>query len=69
VENLMEQEKNCPECGCKEIVQARLDNNAKLYPLDALFKIMNGSEVIAEVCTKCGYILNMRALKPEKFKL
>lgn len=64
----MEQRKECPECGCKKIAQAKLDISVKLYPVDALFKIMNGSEVIVEVCTKCGYILNMRALKPEKFK-
>ncbi|MGH4121369.1 MAG: transcription initiation factor TFIIIB [Clostridium sp.] len=64
----MEVEKKCPECGCKKIAQAKLDINAKLYPIDALLKIMNGSQVSAEVCTKCGYILNMRALAPEKLK-
>ncbi|MBZ9685249.1 transcription initiation factor TFIIIB [Clostridium estertheticum] len=64
----MEREKKCPECGCEKIAQAKLDINAKLYPIDAFFKIMNGSEVNAEVCTKCGYILNMRVLTPEKFK-
>jgi len=64
----MEREKKCPECGCEKIAQAKLDINAKLYPIHAFFKIMNGSEVSAEVCTKCGYILNMKALSPEKFK-
>lgn len=64
----MEHEKKCPECGCKKIAHAKLDINARLYPVDAWFKIMNGSEVIAELCTNCGYILNMRALNPEKFK-
>lgn len=64
----MDYEKECPECGCKKIAQAKLDVNAKLYPIDALFKIMNGSAVVVELCTKCGYILNMRALNPEKFR-
>lgn len=64
----MDYEKKCPKCGCKEIAKAKLDINAKLYPVNALFKVTNGSEVVVELCTKCGYILNMRALKPEKFK-
>lgn len=64
----MEQEKKCPECGCKKIASAKLDNNAKLYPVNSLFKLMNRSEMTAEVCTHCGYILNMRVLTPEKFK-
>lgn len=65
---MLEQEKKCPECGCTKFAQGKLDINAKLYPIDALFKIMNGSEVIAEICTDCGYIIKMKAQKPEKFK-
>lgn len=64
----MDYENKCPKCGCKKIAQAKLDINAKLYPVDALFKVTNGSEVVVEICTNCGYILNMKALKPEKFR-
>ncbi|WP_291635198.1 transcription initiation factor TFIIIB [Clostridium sp.] len=65
----MERQKKCPECGCEKIAQTKLDINAKLYPVAAFFKIMKGSEVSAEVCTKCGLIINMRAQTPEKLKL
>lgn len=41
----MERREKCPECGCEKIAQAELDVNAKLYPINAVFKIMNGSEV------------------------
>lgn len=64
----MEAKKVCPDCGGTEIYKAKLDINTKLYPVDALLKIMNGSEVTAEVCGKCGYILELRALKPQKLK-
>jgi hypothetical protein len=37
-----------------------------MFPLKGIFK--TGSEVIADICTKCGYILSMRVKNPEKFK-
>ncbi|WP_099191583.1 transcription initiation factor TFIIIB [Tepidibacter mesophilus] len=57
------QRKECPECGCKEIGQGKLPT--VLRPINA---VIASSEVRAEVCTNCGYILNMRVLEPEKFK-
>jgi len=66
--NVMEKEKKCPECGCVEIEQATFGVDSKLYPINIIFKPGKGSEVIAEVCTKCGHILNTRVTKPEKFR-
>lgn len=64
----MEQERKCPECGCTEFAQGTFGVDSKLLPLDIIFKPGKGSEVIAEICIKCGHILSMRVLKPEKFK-
>ncbi|MBI6874521.1 transcription initiation factor TFIIIB [Clostridium aciditolerans] len=64
----MEQEKKCPECSCTEFAQGTFGADSKLFPINIIFKPGKGSEVLAEICTKCGYILNMRVSKPEKFK-
>lgn len=56
----------CPQCGCTEIGKGKFEGRAKLYPIDTFFSM--GSEVVADVCTKCGYILGMKALECEKFK-
>lgn len=55
--------KECPEGGCTEIGEGIL--NTALRPINA---IITSSQVIAEVCSNCGYILNMKVSKPEKFK-
>lgn len=57
--------KECPKCGCTEIAGGEFTGYAALKPTNS---IIASSAVIAEVCTNCGYILNMRVLKPEKFK-
>ncbi|MBZ9688909.1 hypothetical protein G9F72_021560 [Clostridium estertheticum] len=62
----MEREKKCPDCGCEKIAQAKLDINAKVYPIDAFFKIMNGSEVSAEICTKKSTSLNLHLFDDEE---
>ncbi|WFD09842.1 transcription initiation factor TFIIIB [Tepidibacter hydrothermalis] len=62
----MEKEKKkCPECGCTEIGGGNFIDYTKLKPINA---IIASSRVTAEVCTNCGYILNMRVSDPEKFK-
>ncbi|MEJ8553858.1 hypothetical protein [Tepidibacter sp. Z1-5] len=62
----MEKEKkNCPECGCTEIGEGEFSGYANLRPVNS---IIASSPVTAEVCTNCGYILNMRVERPEKFK-
>lgn len=65
---VMEKEKKCPECGCREIVQSSFGADSKIYPINIIFKPGKGSEVIAEVCAKCGHILNMKVLNPEKLR-
>lgn len=64
----MENKKTCTECGCIEIAYGIFAADCKLIPVNIIFKPGRGSEVIAEVCTKCGNILNMRVAKPEKLK-
>ncbi len=60
----MEQKKmKCPECGCIKIGKGKFEGAGKLYPIDKFFS--TGSEVIVEVCTKCGNILKMKALEFE----
>lgn len=56
----------CPMCGCNEIGKGKQYAQGKMFPIDEVFSA--GSEIIAEICTKCGYILSMRVTKPEKFK-
>lgn len=62
----MEKNKECPICGSKEIGQGELSGYAAMQPIGVFFS--NGSEIIADICTHCGYILSMRVKKPEKFK-
>ncbi len=62
----MENNKECRICGCKEIGKGILCPNAKMFPIDKTFSL--GSKIIADICTKCGYILSMRVTNPEKFK-
>ncbi|NMM64185.1 transcription initiation factor TFIIIB [Clostridium sp. P21] len=64
----MDEERKCPECGGTEFAQGTFGAEPKLLPINIIFKPGKGSEVFAEICTKCGHILNMRVSKPEKFK-
>ena len=65
-ENFMERTKECPICGCKDIGEGTLSGHANMRPTNKFFSI--GSEVLADVCTKCGHIFSLRVTKPEKFK-
>ncbi|MGE4283861.1 MAG: transcription initiation factor TFIIIB [Clostridia bacterium] len=60
------QDKECPKCGCKEIGSGKLSGYASVQPVGKMFSM--GSEIIASICTECGYILEMKVLHPEKFK-
>lgn len=60
----MENNKKCPICGCEEIGEGIQCAQGSMFPVKGIF----GSQVIAQICTKCGYILSMRVKNPEKFK-
>ncbi|MCS4468922.1 transcription initiation factor TFIIIB [Clostridium botulinum] len=51
----MENNKKCPICGCEEIGEGKLESY--MAPTDGSWL---SSKVIADICTKCGYILAMR---------
>ena len=55
----------CPKCGCKEIGKGILGGYAKMKPVGKIFR---ASDVIADVCTECGHILEMKVSQPEEFK-
>lgn len=57
----------CPKCGCREIGQGKQVGSARMMPADALAWSF-GSNIIAYICTECGYIIEMRVEKPQKFK-
>lgn len=57
----------CPKCGCREIGQGMQMGHGKMFPIDRLFMSL-GSNVIADICTKCGYIIEMKVEKPHKFR-
>lgn len=62
----MEKNIQCPICGSMEIGQGKLSGYANIMPVN---KIMStGSQIIADICTDCGYILSMKVKNPEKFK-
>lgn len=65
--NFMENNKACPICGCKEIGRGVLHGQGCMHPINEGF-FTTGSNVLAEICTSCGYILSMAVEEPEKFK-
>lgn len=62
----MKENIECPMCGSKKIGKGKFCGYAKIMPANKI--ISNGSEVIADICTNCGYILSMSVKNPEKFK-
>ena len=60
------EEKKCPECGSRDIEKGKLSGYAAMRPEHK--KLSFGSAMIADACTDCGEILNMKAEKPEQFK-
>jgi hypothetical protein len=62
----MEDSKKCPICECEEIGKGRI-MGAGLFPL-TLNPFKMGSEILADICINCGYVLSMRVKNPKKFK-
>ncbi len=62
----MESNKVCPMCGCEKIGRGKQYAQGKMFPIGKPFSM--GSEIVAEICTECGYILTMRVSNPENFK-
>lgn len=60
-----EENKECPICGCTEIGEGILSGYATMRPANKYLSF--GSNVLADVCTKCGHILSFRVADPEKF--
>ncbi|WP_231634316.1 hypothetical protein [Salinicoccus sp. YB14-2] len=60
------EEKECPECGSRDIEQGKLSGYAAMRPKHRALSF--GSAIIADVCTDCGEILSMKVEKPEQFK-
>lgn len=56
----------CPYCGNSEIGKGKLSGYAVLRPVGKIMSM--GSPIIADVCTNCGLIMQMRVEHPEKFK-
>lgn len=56
----------CPKCGSTELGKGKFSGYAVLTPLHKLFSM--GSDVIADVCTECGYVISLKVKNPEKFK-
>lgn len=56
----------CPKCGCRKIGQGK-QSGSRMQPIDN-FAMSFGSNIIADICTECGYIIEMRVEKPHKFK-
>lgn len=49
----------CPKCGCREIGKGKQISGGKMLPMDNLIMSF-GSNIIADICTECGYIIEMR---------
>ncbi|EPY2302778.1 transcription initiation factor TFIIIB [Clostridium sporogenes] len=62
----MENNKKCPICGCEEIGKGKKRGQGSMFPIGG--SLFSSSEVIADICTECGYILSMRVEDPRKFK-
>jgi rRNA maturation protein Nop10 len=54
----------CPECGSRYIGEGLFSGYANLTVKGRGF---SSSKVIAQVCSNCGLILELRVDKPEKF--
>lgn len=57
--------KECPECGCREIKQGKQVGEARMFPLNTKV-YLGGSDIIADICSKCGYIISMKVKNPDK---
>jgi len=60
----MAKTEKCPECGSRYIGEGVLSGYANLTVRGKSF---SSSKIIAQVCSNCGLILELRVDKPEKF--
>lgn len=63
----MNKSNKCPECGSNDIAKGRQFGQGKMFPINNITMI-GGSNVTADICTSCGYIIKTRVEKPEKFR-
>jgi ribosomal protein L40E len=57
--------KVCPKCNSTELGEGILSGEQSLRPKGKIFTM--GSPILATVCTKCGYIIELKVEDPEKF--
>lgn len=63
----MKENMKCPKCGSNQIGQGKQFHEGKMFPINNM-TIIGGSDIISDICTNCGYILEMRVEQPEKFR-
>ena len=63
----MKKQTNCPKCGSDQIGQGKQFHQGKMVPVNNM-SILGGSDIISDICTNCGHILEMKVEKPGKFK-
>lgn len=63
----MEENKECPKCGSNKKGKGKQVHQGKMLPIDNI-TLLGGSDIISDICTNCGHILEMKVEKPEKFK-
>lgn len=63
----MIESQTCPKCGSGEIGEGKQIGQAKMVPIDNM-TLITASNIIAEICTDCGYIIATRVEKPDIFK-
>ena len=61
----MENNQECPICGCKEIGEGKQRGQGSMYPIRNMW---TPYAIISDICTECGHILSMRVEEPGKFK-
>jgi len=57
-------EQICPECRSKEFKMGEFKGYGSLFKKNAIIK---SSEVDANFCVNCGYVLTLKVRNPEKF--
>ena len=61
----MGENNKCPACGHNELGMGLLSGYSKVRPAGKLLSM--GSDMIAVLCTKCGYVLYWKITSPKKF--
>ena len=54
----------CPACGSRQFGEGVLDGYASMRPKGKAFR---SSSLVAQVCTNCGLIINLKAKNPAAF--